>query len=42
MVLQPGDVNLASNADMERTGEAPYDYFEVLRRDAPVLHLGEP
>ncbi len=34
--LQPGDVNLASQADMMRIGSAPYDYLEMLRREAPV------
>ena len=34
--FQPGDVNLASQYDMEKIGAAPWDYFEVLRRDAPV------
>ncbi|MEM8924109.1 MAG: cytochrome P450 [Actinomycetota bacterium] len=37
MNLRPGDINLASNTDMERIGGAPYDYFEVLRREAPVF-----
>lgn len=36
MNLSPGAINLASNTDMERIGDAPYDYFEVLRREAPV------
>ena len=36
MGLRPGDVNLASQADMASIGEAPYEYLEVLRREAPV------
>ena len=36
MGLQPGDVNLASRADMARIGGAPYEYLEVLRHQAPV------
>lgn len=35
--LAPGDINLASNNDMKKIGGAPYDYFEVLRREAPVF-----
>ncbi len=36
-VLAPGDINLASNNDMMRVGGVPYDYFEMLRREAPVF-----
>ena len=36
MGLRPGDVNLASQADMARIGGAPHEYLEVLRREAPV------
>ncbi len=36
MGLRPGDVNLASQADMARIGGAPVEYLEVLRREAPV------
>ncbi|MEM7285852.1 MAG: cytochrome P450 [Actinomycetota bacterium] len=38
MPLQPGDINLASNNDlMTIDGGVPYDYFKVLRHDAPVF-----
>ncbi len=35
--LKPGDINLASHGDMERLGKPPHEYFEVLRREAPVF-----
>ena len=35
--MKPGDINLASNNDMKKIGGAPYEYFEVLRREAPVF-----
>ncbi|MGI9578399.1 MAG: cytochrome P450 [Microthrixaceae bacterium] len=34
---RPGDINLASQEDMETIGEAPWDYLEVLRRESPVF-----
>ncbi len=37
MTYRPGDINLASHGDMERLGEPPYEYFETLRREAPVF-----
>ncbi len=37
MNLQPGDINLAKQDDIARFGAAPYEYFEVLRREAPVF-----
>jgi len=37
MTLAPGDINLASKGDMAKVGGAPYDYFAVLRREAPVF-----
>ena len=37
MTLRPGDINLGSNSDMKKVGGVPYDYFEVLRREAPVF-----
>ncbi|MCY3953491.1 MAG: cytochrome P450 [bacterium] len=36
MTLKPGDINLASHADMSRHGSPVYQYFEMLRREAPV------
>ncbi|WP_419925425.1 cytochrome P450 [Candidatus Poriferisocius sp.] len=36
MTLNPGDINLAKQDDIARFGAAPYEYFEVLRREAPV------
>lgn len=36
MTLRPGDVNLASQGDMATIGEAPWDYFAVLRHEEPV------
>ena len=36
MNYQPGDINLASHADAARLGRPPYEYLEMLRRDAPV------
>lgn len=36
MGLRPGDVNLASQADMARIGGPPYEYLGVLRHEAPV------
>lgn len=42
MTLTPGAINLASNNDMRSIeGGVPYDYFEVLRREAPV-YWNEP
>ncbi|MGI9616312.1 MAG: cytochrome P450 [Acidimicrobiales bacterium] len=41
MTLAPGDFNLASQAEMATIGEAPYEYFAALRRDAPV-HWNPP
>ncbi len=38
MTLKPGDINLASNDDlMKVAGGVPYDYFAVLRDQAPVF-----
>lgn len=38
MSLKPGDINLASNNDLMTVGGGvPYDYFAVLRREAPVF-----
>ena len=37
MALKPGDINLAKQDDIARFGAAPYEYFEVLRREAPVF-----
>ncbi|MCY4193927.1 MAG: cytochrome P450 [bacterium] len=37
MSLQPGAVNLAKQDDIARFGAAPYEYFEVLRQQAPVF-----
>ena len=37
MRLTPGDINLASNNDMRAAGGVPYEYFAVLRREAPVF-----
>ena len=37
MTLQPGDINLAKQDDIALFGAAPYEYFEVLRREAPVF-----
>lgn len=42
MTLKPGDINLASNNDLERAGGVPYDYFAVLRREAPVFWNSPP
>jgi len=36
MTMRPGDINLASNNDLKRVGGVPYEYFEVLRNEAPV------
>ncbi len=36
MGLKPGDINLASHGDMDRCTSPVYEYFEVLRREAPV------
>ncbi|MDE0700682.1 MAG: cytochrome P450 [Acidimicrobiaceae bacterium] len=37
MTLQPGDINLASNNDLMTIDVGvPYEYFAVLRREAPV------
>lgn len=36
VTLKPGDINLASNSDLRRVG-VPFDYFAVLRREAPVF-----
>lgn len=36
MALKPGDINLASHADMDEFGSPAYEYFEMLRREAPV------
>ena len=37
MTLSPGDINLASNGDLLEAGGVPYEYFSVLRREAPVF-----
>lgn len=37
MSLEPGDINLTSNNDLRKAGGVPYDYFAVLRREAPVF-----
>ncbi len=37
MTLNPGDINLASSGDMKKVGGPPFDYFAVLRREAPVF-----
>lgn len=39
--LSPGAINLASQSDMASIGEAPYEYFAVLRAEAPV-HWNPP
>ncbi len=36
MTLEPGDINLAKQDDIALFGAPPYEYFEVLRREAPV------
>ncbi len=37
MKLKPGDINLASNNDIEASGGVPFEYFATLRREAPVF-----
>ena len=37
MTMTPGQINLASQADMHDLGTAPHEYFKVLRSDAPVF-----
>jgi len=37
MSMRPGDINLASSNDMKRVGGVPYEYFAVLRQEAPVF-----
>ncbi len=36
MALKPGDINLAKQDDIALFGGPPYEYFEMLRREAPV------
>ncbi len=42
MTIKPGDINLGSNNDIMKVGGAPYEYFEVLRREAPVFWNDPP